>query len=561
VNIPILSSSTGIVTVEYIGDINRDGFNDIIFGAPSANANATANAGSFTVLFGASTQSGASNAITNAISSGTLDAATALSPSDGFTFDRGPSTEVNAGLGTSIAGIGDFNGDGFDDFAVSEPARDQSGSDSGAVYIFAGNASGASFITTITPEANADFLGTTMTSIGDINGDGLDDLMIGAPLKDVSTNGVGKVYVVYGTTSALASSIAIGNLNTAANFDGFEIFFGSSANAGSDENLGISMSGIGDFNGDGVDDFIIAGDNGELQNEAYIIYGGDNLQSYLIGSVGSNLYLEDVVSSSDLGMILNYNNDFDGDNLANQQGITVEGLGDLNQDGFDDLAITTTKINGGQGEVYVIYGRDSGNNILSWTSTSEVSATAADQIYNGNHQDNLLYDNGNDGLIAKGNAGDDTFRVSNNNFKLIDGGNGGDHDVIHFDFQAPPANKDLDMRGKDIQNIEEFYIDNTLNTLRLDLDQVLNLLHQSDNKQLRITSSNTSTNIIEFFTDSTTRETLVSNGFTNDADSDSTQDNIIDGGNTYFQFTLIGSDYSVLIDSNILGANAGGSIV
>ena len=192
------------------GDINNDGFADIIIGAPLAEVGVAVNAGSSYVIYGSAT-----------FGSGIFDL-TGLSGTDAFTI-----VGLDAGdkAGTSVGGGGDFNGDGIDDFLIGAPAAN--GGD-GESYVIFGNASGFSASvnpSTITGTSGAlpgvilaggtgSSGGTSIAFIGDINGDGRDDVIFGGP--DATANGFGSAgssYVVFGSNSFAGASILPGDLS------------------------------------------------------------------------------------------------------------------------------------------------------------------------------------------------------------------------------------------------------------------------------------------------------------------------------------------------------------
>jgi hypothetical protein len=178
------------------GDVNGDGLDDFIVGAPYNSAGGSA-AGAAYVIFG------------NAAGSPNLDLS-ALSSSEGFKIVG------NAGdyLGTTFATAGDVNGDGFGDLILGADRNDAGGTDAGAAYVIFGKASGFGTIELasltsddgfkITGDGLSDKAGRAVACAGDVNGDGLDDVIISAPGSDGSTSGTGAAYVNYGATSGLS---------------------------------------------------------------------------------------------------------------------------------------------------------------------------------------------------------------------------------------------------------------------------------------------------------------------------------------------------------------------
>jgi hypothetical protein len=138
---------------------------------------------------------------------------TSLTASQGFVI-TGDAAGDQAGF--SVAAAGDVNGDGFDDVIVGAPFGDNGGIDAGEAYIVFGKVSG--FGTTvggrqvidlanlsfpdgfiIQGDAAGDQLGRSVAAAGDVNNDGFDDLIVGAPLGDDGGSNAGEAYVIFGS--------------------------------------------------------------------------------------------------------------------------------------------------------------------------------------------------------------------------------------------------------------------------------------------------------------------------------------------------------------------------
>ena len=193
----------------------------------------------------------------------------------GFSVQGAPGDRT----GFSVSTAGDVNGDGFDDYLVSTPYDDAGGPNAGKVYLLFGKASGFANIdlTTLAPadgfsiQGDYDFdrAGLSVSSAGDVNGDGYDDFLIGAPSADDGGEfNVGKTYVIFGKASGFANI----DLAALASADGF-VITGDSQQDGS----GGKVSSAGDVNDDGYDDIVIGatgGDDGVTDaGEAYVIFG------------------------------------------------------------------------------------------------------------------------------------------------------------------------------------------------------------------------------------------------------------------------------------------------
>ena len=331
-------------SVASVGDINNDGFADIIVGAPLADPSAKTGAGSSYVIYGKST-----------FASGTIALST-LAPPDGFTI-----IGLDAGdkAGTSVGGGGDFNGDGIADFLIGAPGANVAPGATvgdGESYVIFGNASG--FASSINPSTltgaggalpgvilaggTGSAGGTSISFIGDINGDGRDDVIFGAPKSAVGGNvAAGSSYVVFGSNTFAGASILPGDLDGGNGFriDGLIAPFGEA---------GTSVAAAGDINGDGVNDMIIGAPNA-LNGEAYVVFGKTS-------GYASTLSLSSLAATDGFSITGLANSDFLGGSVAS--------AGDVNGDGFDDIIIGARESTApdlvSYGESYVIFGKASG---------------------------------------------------------------------------------------------------------------------------------------------------------------------------------------------------------
>ena len=185
--------------VNLLGDINGDGFDDLIIGAEDASPGGVSDAGAVTVIFGGATVG----------FSGTVNAA-ALSGADGFNISG---LVAGDDLGVSVASAGDANGDGFDDFLIGAKNSAVNGSDAGEAYLIFGAASvgagGSIDLSSFAvgegvrmPGPNAyDYAGLSVSAAGDVNGDGFDDFLVGAPYSDVGPTygGQGETFLIFGS--------------------------------------------------------------------------------------------------------------------------------------------------------------------------------------------------------------------------------------------------------------------------------------------------------------------------------------------------------------------------
>lgn len=334
------NSLTG-ASLSEAGDVNGDGIDDFIIGSPFGDTGAGADTGESYVVFGADGGLGA-----------LLDLTT-LDGTNGFRIE-GSTPGFLVGI---VAGIGDINDDGFADLAVGSQVADPvSGADAGITYIvFGGPAPDPVFNVGALNGANGfqidglaagDQSGRSVSSAGDINNDGVDDFIIGAFAAD--PNGVsnaGSVYVVFGQPGGPTAGAATFDLASLDGTNGFEIQ-GVDAN----DRTGYSISNIGDFDGDGIDDILISADAGDPfdiagAGEAYIVFGSE-------AGFDATLNLANLDGTNGLRL----NGILPGDSTARN----LSAAGDVNNDGRDDIIIGAFNAdpNGlaGAGQSYVVFG-------------------------------------------------------------------------------------------------------------------------------------------------------------------------------------------------------------
>lgn len=465
------AGDTAGFSVASAGDINGDGFDDLIIGAYLADDAGVADAGQSYVIFG---QTGGFSDIDLG----------AVAPGTGFTITGGGAGDK---AGWSVSSAGDVNGDGFDDIIVGALRGDGIGDgekDAGESYVIFGKAGGFSDInvSTLAPADGftiygadpSDRAGYSVSSAGDVNGDGYEDVIIGAIGGRGAGNATmnsGEAYVVFGK----ASGIGDVDLGALAPTDGFVI-------RGSDpvDTLGRSVSSAGDINGDGFDDIIVgawfADGIDELEpnaGESYVIFGKED---------GFGPIEVDALTPTEGFTIL-------GATAGDSSGGFVSAAGDINGDGYDDVIVGAPLAAGADdlsvtaGDSYVIFGGNlTGAVTHEGTDASEtlVGTVNADVMVAGQGDDTVEGGGGADVLI--GGAGNDQLSIGDTNFARIDGGTGDDTLVL----EGAGESLDLTLIGSaEIEGVEAFDLSGTgANELTLNAQDVLQLSDETNDLRI-----------------------------------------------------------------------------
>ena len=239
-------------------------------GHPAPTRTATYSGASYVVFGGAGVGSGGNLKLS------------ALDGTNGFRLSGVAAYDYS---GRSVSTAGDVNGDGIDDLLIGAFGADPNGDDSGASYVVFGGAgvgNGGNLELSALDGTNGfrlsgvaagDHSGRAVSTAGDVNGDGVDDLLIGAPGADPNGEHSGASYVVFGGAGVGSG----GNLELSA-LDGTNGFRLSGVAAG--DCSGNAVSTAGDVNGDGVDDLLIgaygADPNGDDSGASYVVFGQAN---------------------------------------------------------------------------------------------------------------------------------------------------------------------------------------------------------------------------------------------------------------------------------------------
>ena len=411
-------------SVSSAGDINGDGIDDVIVGAPYAEAegeDTSNNRGESYVIFGSSEGFDAEINLAN------------LDGSNGFLL-RGLNENVR--LGNSVSNAGDINGDSIDDIIINsfEATYIVFGSNEGfdAELDLASLDGNNGFVL----RRNSDYVGSSVSGAGDVNGDGIDDLIIGAPRagEPVFRNGrylfndrQGESYVIFGSSEGFDAEIDIASLDDSSGF--------ALRGIDRDDFFGDSVSGVGDINGDGVDDLIVGAPYTEAEGEGFISQG----ESYVIFGIASNTS-EEIAGTEDADVLTGTAEDDSISGLGGDDSIrgfagadTISGgdgadtiRGNLGNDslegnnGFDHLF-------GDRGDDTLVGGRGS-DNLKGGADNDLIEGNSGRDILFGNDGNDVLV-GGNSNDFLRGNPGSDTLNGGVGNDTLF-GGSGSDFFVL-----------------------------------------------------------------------------------------------------------------------------------
>lgn len=224
--------------------------------------------------------------------------------------------DLDHSVGSSISALGDINNDGFDDFIFGKPVTDMvfrvNGQSAPLPSDLIPNPSMSTIVAPLSlPSVSGDNSGKSVAGIGDFNGDGTEDFVVGFPFADSSVGGSGNIRIVNGANPSQGLQFTTGPVSTSQ--------------------LGSAVQGIGDFNNDGYADVLT---NAPGEEKIVLIRGGFTSWTGITG-----------VSS---------------ETITGHQGLEITAAGDMNGDGFNDFVAGRSALNSNQGGFSVFWGNSDG---------------------------------------------------------------------------------------------------------------------------------------------------------------------------------------------------------
>ncbi len=362
------------ISVAPAGDVNGDGYSDVIVGAPGYSFDQAFEGRAYVYLGSDAGLSTSANWIVEC-------------------------NQAHASFGHSVATAGDVNGDGYSDVIIGAPSYDKGQTDEGAAFVYLGSSTGLSVVVAWTGESNqsAALFGDSVGTAGDVNGDGYSDVIVGAPWHDNGQNAEGRAYVYLGHAGGVTSAAAW-----------------TAESDQADANYGHAVATAGDVNADGFSDVIVGAngyDNGEThEGRAFVYLGsssglagaaawtaesdqslagfgstvgiagdvdGDGYSDVIVGAPGYDDAQPDtgrafVYLGSGAGLATAATWTAQGDQAGAQLGDSVAMAGDLNGDGYSDVILGAPGYDGGQfneGRTFVYLGSGTGLGIGAvWTA-------------------------------------------------------------------------------------------------------------------------------------------------------------------------------------------------
>ena len=320
-NVTLANSDQFGISVAGLGDLDNDGVEDLAVGADSDDTGGADRGAVYVLLMN---------------SNGTVKSSQKIADNTGG-FNVTLTNSDN--FGRPVAGLVDLDNDGVEDLAVGAGRDDTGGTDRGAMYVLLMNSNGTvkssqkiadntgGFNVTL---VNSDIFGQSVASLGDLDNDGIEDLAVGAWGDDTGGVDRGAVYVLLMNSNGTVKS----SQKIADNTGGFNVTLTNS------DKFGISVAGVGDLDGDGIEDLAVGAnlddDGGTDRGAVYVLFMNTD------GTVDHPQKISDTTGEFS-----------DSDNFGGE----VAAIGDLDNDGVEDLAVTARLDDTGgtdRGAVYVL---------------------------------------------------------------------------------------------------------------------------------------------------------------------------------------------------------------
>lgn len=352
-NVSLNSGDQFGASLANLGDLDVDGIPDLAVGAPYDDENGT-DRGALWILF----------MDTNG------QVLTKLKIADGL---NGFTVSLNDGdhFGNAAAAVGDLDGDGIPDVVVGAPGDDDNGTDRGALWVLFLNRDGSvrsqqkisdvsgGFVASLNDN---DQFGAAVANIGDLNGDGIPDLVVGAAQDDDGGGDRGAVYILF--------------LNRDGTVNAQQKISSSEGNFGGDlhnaDNFGSAVAGVGDIDGDGVLDIAVGAsgddDGGSDRGAVWILFMNRD------GTVKNEQKISQLNGQFDALLA-------DGDHF----GSSLANVGDLNGDGIDEVAVGANLSDDGgpdRGAFYVLFLKKTGE-VISSSRISQTDGNFPDSLTDG----------------------------------------------------------------------------------------------------------------------------------------------------------------------------------
>ena len=209
-------------------------------------------------------------------------------PTSAATEDKlhSPSTGTDD-FGYAVANAGDVDADGYDDVLIGAPNADPLGTNSGAVYLARGSTSGASLDAAYAAAPSLAYMGRSVASAGDADGDGFGDVVVSAPFDHAGgVTDAGSVYIVYGSASGLLGRTEVAPSDSPSGYFGHRV------------------AGFWDLDGDGLDDVLVGAPDWEHQGAVWVVYGTisgtPNTEKLVAGDPGENDWFGQGLAAADL---------------------------------------------------------------------------------------------------------------------------------------------------------------------------------------------------------------------------------------------------------------------